>query len=112
MKKTKTPRLVTISVTTTVTIIFWVFFGLYSILITPPKIDIDQKLLTSLNPTLDTDTLRTLKNRVFFDEGDVKNIPPSFEILITTPGVEENEEEISPTSTQGIEEATEAGQLE
>lgn len=105
MKKTRAPRVVTIAVTTTVTIIFWIFFGLYSILTIPPKVDIDQKLLSPLNPVLDNKALSELKNKVFFEEEDVANTPLSFEVLITTPSPEEilitpNPSEI-PTASEG-----------
>ncbi len=115
MKKAKTPRLVTISVTTTITIIFWVFFGLYTILVTPTKIDIEQKLLEPLNPILDTDVLQSLKDRVFFEQEDVASTPPQFDILVTTPVVEESEESSdvpSLTPSPEVEKATVSGQLE
>jgi len=69
MKKPKAPRLVTVAIVTTITIIFWVFFSLYTVFTSKPPATIDPKLLLPLDPNLDTNALRQLEERVFFEEG-------------------------------------------
>ncbi|OGM21756.1 hypothetical protein A2714_02675 [Candidatus Woesebacteria bacterium RIFCSPHIGHO2_01_FULL_38_9] len=71
MKKPRAPRLVTVAIFTTITIIFWVFFSLYKVFTSLEPANIDPKLLEPLNPILDTDALNRLEGRVFFQEGDV-----------------------------------------
>jgi hypothetical protein len=75
MYKPKPPRLVTIAVITTITVIFWVFFGLYQILTKKADVDVPQVLLEEINPTLDTTALNQIQNRLFFEEGQVEPIP-------------------------------------
>jgi hypothetical protein len=67
MKKLKAPKLVTVSIYTTIAIVFWVFFSLYNVLISKPKVEIDDKLLDPINPTLDTETLNSLPSKTFFE---------------------------------------------
>ena len=70
MKKPKTPRLLTIAITTTVTIIFWTFYSLYSTLVQTPEINVDETLLDPLDPTLDVNELESIQARVFFNQGE------------------------------------------
>lgn len=69
MRKPNPPKLVTIAVTTTITIVFWIFFTLYQVLTTKPQPSVSETLMEPINPTLDTKSLDTLKDRVFFEEG-------------------------------------------
>lgn len=69
MKNPNPPKLVTVAVTTTITIVFWIFFTLYQVLTKEPEPSVDEKLLEPIVPELDNSTLQTLNNRVFFDEG-------------------------------------------
>lgn len=75
MYKPKPPKLVTIAILTTITIIMWVFFGLYQVLTKKPNIDVPDSLLIEVNPTLDTTTLNTIQSRLFFEEGQAEPIP-------------------------------------
>jgi hypothetical protein len=75
MYKPKPPKLVTIAVITTITVIFWVFFGLYEILTRQSEIDVPQALLQEIDPSLDTTVLNQIQSRLFFDEGQVEPIP-------------------------------------
>lgn len=76
MKKPKAPRLVTVAIFTTITIIFWVFFSLYSVLTSKPEVNVDPKLLEPINPTFDTKALNALDGRIFIEEGDVNQVNP------------------------------------
>ena len=98
MKKQKAPRLVTVAIFSTVTLIFWVFFSLYNVLTSKPSANVDPKLLEPLDPNLNRDTLSKLQERVFFDEQDVDfNALPS--IILESP---------SPEPTQFAEEEPES----
>ena len=92
MDKIKTPKLVTVAILTTITIIFWVFVGLYNIIVTPSPVNIDPELLEPINPVLDKEALKRLEGRIFFDEGETR----SPFILSEMPSLQE-EKEISKT---------------
>jgi len=90
MKKLKPPRLVTVAVFTTITIVFWVFYGLYGILTSDSFQKVPPEILAPIDPTLDTEILDVLPNRIFFKEGEVEvfKIPlesEPVEIQIPTP---------------------------
>ncbi len=66
-------------VTTTITIIFWVFFTLYRILTAEPVPSVDPKLLEPIDSTLDTNTLDGFKSKIFIESGTFTSISePSF----------------------------------
>ena len=71
MNKSKAPRLVTVAICTTITIIFWIFVGLYTIFTSKSQIVVDPKILEPLIPTLDTTALSQLEDKVFFEENEV-----------------------------------------
>ncbi|OGM28356.1 hypothetical protein A2962_00735 [Candidatus Woesebacteria bacterium RIFCSPLOWO2_01_FULL_39_61] len=100
MKKQKAPRLVTVAIFTTVTLIFWVFFSLYNILTSKPVIHVDSKLLEPLDPNLDRNALGQLGSRVFFEEEDVDfTTIPSIILVTPTPTdiLPETEQVLTPT---------------
>lgn len=76
MRKPKAPRLVTVAIFTTITIVFWVFLSLYRVLTTASAPNIPDEILAPISPNLDTNALKSLPNRVFFEEGEVQ--PPEF----------------------------------
>jgi len=69
MKKPKAPRLVTIAITTTITVIFWIFFTLYQVLTTKPSPSVEPNLLEPIDPTLNTAVLDKISEREYFEEG-------------------------------------------
>lgn len=75
MFKPKPPRLVTITVVTTITIVFWVFFSLYQIVTKKPESEVPPDLLREFSPHLDTATLNSVQNRLFYEEGQVAPLP-------------------------------------
>ena len=74
MRKPKPPKLVTIAITTTITIIFWIFLTLYRVLTTKPAPSVDPALLEPIDSSLDTVSLENMKGRIFFEEGSF--VPP------------------------------------
>ena len=75
MRKLKKPKFVTMAIFTTITIIFWVFFGVYRILTTDVDSNIPTSILNPLNPTLDTQTLESLGDRIYFKEEEIVGLP-------------------------------------
>jgi hypothetical protein len=70
MRKLKPPRLVTVAIFSTVTIIFWVFYSFYDLLTSTPDTKIPPEILSPISPILDTDILDNLQGRVFFNKGE------------------------------------------
>ncbi len=74
MKKPKAPKLVTVAITTTVTIIFWVFLTLYRVLTTKPNPSVDPVLLQPIDANLDVESLEKIKDKIYYEEGSF--VPP------------------------------------
>lgn len=106
MKKPKAPKLVTVAILTTITIIFWVFFTLYNILTSKSPVVVPPHILEPIDPTLDTQTLDKLNDKTYFEEGEVtpliEQLPtntepnPSGTPIPTPTFVEEEVNEASP----------------
>lgn len=92
MRKPKPPKLVTIAITTTITIIFWIFLTLYRVLTTKPAPSVDPALLEPIDATLDVTSLEKLKNLVFYEEGSFTPPPVNTSALVTPT--------VSPSPTQ------------
>jgi len=93
MRKPKAPRLVTVAIFTTITIVFGVFLSLYRVLTTTPAPNVPDEILAPISPNLDTNALKSLPNRVFFEEGEVQPL----EFSATFPV--EVSEALTPTET-------------
>ena len=68
MRRQKTPALVNLAIYTTITIFLWIFFDIYRSLKKPAILDIDQKILEPINPTLDKDLLDKIDKSIYFDK--------------------------------------------
>ena len=104
MRTSKSPRLVTIAIISTATIIFWIFFEVYRIFTATPPVNVPPELLQPINPVLDTSALQNIENRVFFEEEEIPETPAGLpEIIIEVTPTEIPEEtpteEVSPTPT-------------
>lgn len=117
MKRAKPPSIITVAIVTTITIIFWIFFEVYQILTGEADINIPEELLKPINPTLNQETLSSLKGRINFQKENVThfssstgiggniNITEEIEIPTLTP---------TPNPAEGESEevvATESGEL-
>lgn len=85
MLRQKPPKLVTISVITSVTLIFWVFFSLYQTLTKKPVTETPEVVLEQINPSLDQSTLNSIESRGYYDEGQVEEIQSSPSTPLETP---------------------------
>lgn len=105
MKKPKAPKLVTVSMFTTVTIIFWVFFSLYNILVSKPVVDISNDILDPIDPTLNTIVLDSIPLRTFVSEGEAPTIfiptPTPLPVEEVTPNASP-EATLTPGLTEGL----------
>src|SRR4030043_2226379 len=72
MATSNAPKQVTVTIFTTITIIFWIFLGIYRILTSTLPPEIDTKLLEPINPQLDEKILNNLEEKIFFEEGQVE----------------------------------------
>jgi hypothetical protein len=113
MRKRKPPRLVVVATLTTITIVFWVFYGIYNVITSTPSSTGPSEILEPISPQLDTDSLKKLDGRVFFEEQEVKEIinltpTPTPSTLTPTPTTTEElgeellielEESASPSAT-------------
>ncbi len=103
MRTPKSPRLVTIAIITTATIILWIFFEVYRIFTAASPLDVPEELLRPINPSLDSKTLQNVEARVFFEDAEIPESP------ISSP-VSEISIELAPTETP-IPTATESAEF-
>ena len=71
MRKLKAPRLVTVAIITTITIIFWIFISVYTILTTKAPVTVPPEILEPIDPSLDIGILDQLEKKGFIEEGEV-----------------------------------------
>lgn len=81
MKSQKTPSFVVIGILTVITILFWIGFSVYRIFSKPESIETSKEILEPISPSLDTQTLDKVAQRIFFNEGEV----PQNLILVPSP---------------------------
>ena len=110
MKKPPAPRLVTVAIFTTITVIFWIFFSVYTILTKEADIKVPPELLEPIDPTLDIESLQSISERVHFEESDV--VSPIITVSTPTPEPSPTSEEtpeptISPVEVTPTEEPSE-----
>ena len=102
MKKPKAPRLVTVAIFTTITIIFWVFFSLYGIFTSKAPVEVDPKLLEPLDPSLDINALTQLEGRVFFEEGYFASPTLIIQPVVTPPPEQPPSETVATESAEEL----------
>lgn len=70
MQKPKPPKVFGIVVLTTITAVFWVFYGLYLVLTNPTPINVPKEILDPLNPEIDLALLNAITNKDFYEKGE------------------------------------------
>jgi len=117
MKKQKKPNLVILGILTLITVLFWIGFSVYRSLTSEAPVKVPSEILEPISPTLDTETLSKVGNKLFFLEQELAEI-----ILISSPSpsptaspeptqLPEEQEEATESATNETEEATESGDI-
>ena len=68
MKK-KLPIQVVLAILTTITVVFWVGFSVYSAFVTDAPDQVSEEILKPLSPELNLQTLAEVEKRLYFDKG-------------------------------------------
>lgn len=106
MRRLNPPKLVTVAVFTTITIIFWIFFSVYNILTTDSQVDVDQRLLQPIDPNINTEILEVVSDRRYYDFGgdpSLGNQLPEEAQEPESTGDEATDEDIDTLDDQGLE---------
>lgn len=65
MKKDKLPGFVVLLILTAITSVFWIMFSVYRSFSKPTPTTVPPEILEPINPVLDTQTVETLKNKIY-----------------------------------------------
>ncbi|NMB83047.1 MAG: hypothetical protein GYA14_14640 [Ignavibacteria bacterium] len=71
MNKKKLPGLISILILTAITVVMWVAFDIYRAIKKTPQTNIPENISKSFVPSLDTDVIKNVENKIFFDESQV-----------------------------------------
>ena len=108
MEKQKRPNFVTIGILTVITIFLWIGFSVYRAFTITPSIEVSDEIIKPITPTLDTETLSKIDQRVFFEEGEIRQILISTPAATPTPTpIETETEEITTKSATPANESAE-----
>ena len=75
MKVKKLPNIVVIGIFTLVTALIWGASDLFRSLSKKPETKVSDEVLEPIDPTLDQETLGKIQNTLFFDAGQIPNLP-------------------------------------
>lgn len=70
-KKIKAPNIVIIGILTLITIVFWVVFSVIEAVRTPQKVDVPASILNPLNPSLNTEAINSIQQRIFYTDDQI-----------------------------------------
>lgn len=117
MRKQKTPSFVIIATLTVITIVSWVFYGVYQVFVTTPPLEIPPEVAAPIDPSLDTQSLDKLQKSVFFEDSEITRgivtistpTPTSIPLSQITPSptpevTPEGQLTVTPTPTETTEE--------
>ncbi len=74
MKGIKAPRPVVIAVLTLLTVVFWIVFGVIRIIVKPEDVNVPDEVIAPLDPTLNTQILDNLDQRIFLTDDEIGEI--------------------------------------
>lgn len=98
MKRKKQPRVLTLSILTTLTVLTWVAFEVWHSFTKQPPPQVDSKILRAIDPKLDTETLGKIKSKLYFpDEEARRGSLPVGSSPTASPTAQ-----VSPTPTTGL----------
>lgn len=95
MRKPKPPKIVGLAILTTITIVFWVFYGLYSTLTKNLPVSVPEEILSPINPELDITLLDAIVGKEFYEKGQTQPLVNGGQQSIS----ETQPTEVSPTPT-------------
>ena len=68
MKKQKQPRIITLVILTTITVLTWASFEVWRAFINPQPAIVNSKILRPIDPNIDTKTLDNLTRKIYFPD--------------------------------------------
>ena len=101
MKKLKPPKGVSIAILTLITIIFWAGFEVYHSLTAKPTHVVATDVINPIDPTLDTQSLDSLNQRLYFTDDQIRNNTASSIPVATTAPSASPSATVTPTATPG-----------
>lgn len=104
MKNVRAPKPVVVAALTLLTVVAWIIFGVIRIIVKPEDVNVPNEILAPLDPSLNTQILTNLENRIFLSDEEIGEIiiTPQPESTQTQTPVPESTEsgELSPSPTQ------------
>lgn len=92
----RVPNIVTVLTFTLITLLFWIAFSAYRLIVTPAStIEVPGEILEPLDSELDPDLLRDVSGRLYLDEGLIQGYIDSYESTIPTTQEEEQAEQVA-----------------
>ena len=117
MKKQKKPNVVILGILTLVTILLWIGFSAYRSITSEAPVKVPSEILAPISPTLDTETLGEVADRLFFLEqewAETVHIAPPSPSPTASPeptSLPEEQEEATESAISENNEATESGDI-
>jgi len=74
MKKSKIPNIVNTAFLSAIVVVSWVFFNVYRTVTKKTVSPVSEKVLSTIDPNLDTQTLSKLKERYYLNEDSIPTI--------------------------------------
>lgn len=65
MKKDKLPRAIIIIILTSITIVFWVIFNIYSAISKKAPVAVSEEIILPLDPKIDTETINKIEEKIY-----------------------------------------------
>lgn len=96
MKNPKQPNFMTLAILSVITVFFWIIFSVIRLLQKPVDVKVPNEILAPITPTLDIETLETVKNSKYYSDTEIgENI-----INVTLPVSEDEEQSVATESGQ------------
>ncbi len=99
MKRFKTPKAVTTLILTLITIFFWAGFEVYRSFTVKPSPTVPEVIINPINPVLDTNSLNSIKQRIFLDDNQIGNTAPTASPTLSPTPIPTSSPTATPTIT-------------
>lgn len=117
-KQNGIPNIVYLAILTAITVVFWIFFGVYRVFTSQPAPSVSQAILEPLDPNISIDVIDSIEARIYFDESQLPQtvitsptespspspteVPLATETPLASPSASPTEESPSPTATPTV----------